>query len=187
LVIQANNGGGGLGTAINPLGGQFFSLSQQGGPGSYSLTQSFTFGGGAVVISFDMFANNYAGATINSGRDYTTGPNQNATADILLGGADAFTNANSAIVAVLYGPGADTGANPNPWTHYSSTVNLAAGSYQIRFAETDNQLFFNQGVDNVSVTAGGVPEPASWALMIGGFGLAGAALRRRRGHVGLTA
>lgn len=26
----------------------------------------------------------------------------------------------------------------------------------------------------------GVPEPASWALMIGGFGLAGAALRRRR-------
>jgi len=27
---------------------------------------------------------------------------------------------------------------------------------------------------------GGVPEPASWALMIGGFGLAGATLRRRR-------
>jgi hypothetical protein len=28
--------------------------------------------------------------------------------------------------------------------------------------------------------AGGVPEPASWALMIAGFGLTGAALRRRR-------
>jgi hypothetical protein len=27
---------------------------------------------------------------------------------------------------------------------------------------------------------GGVPEPATWALMIGGFGLAGATLRRRR-------
>jgi hypothetical protein len=27
---------------------------------------------------------------------------------------------------------------------------------------------------------GAVPEPASWALMIGGFGLAGAAMRRRR-------
>jgi len=28
--------------------------------------------------------------------------------------------------------------------------------------------------------AGAVPEPASWALMIGGFGLVGAAMRRRR-------
>jgi hypothetical protein len=29
-------------------------------------------------------------------------------------------------------------------------------------------------------TTGGVPEPAAWTLMIGGFGLAGALLRRRR-------
>jgi hypothetical protein len=41
------------------------------------------------------------------------------------------------------------------------------------------------GLDNVAVTetagpTGGVPEPASWALMILGFGGAGAALRRRR-------
>lgn len=31
----------------------------------------------------------------------------------------------------------------------------------------------------VDITAGAVPEPASWALMIGGFGLVGAAMRRR--------
>ena len=39
-------------------------------------------------------------------------------------------------------------------------------------------------VDNVSVTGASpvplIPEPASWALMIGGLGLTGAALRRRR-------
>ena len=36
-------------------------------------------------------------------------------------------------------------------------------------------------LDNVVLTSGaGIPEPSSWALMIGGFGLAGAALRRRR-------
>jgi hypothetical protein len=29
-------------------------------------------------------------------------------------------------------------------------------------------------------TGGGVPEPASWALMIGGFGMTGAMLRRRK-------
>jgi PEP-CTERM motif len=38
------------------------------------------------------------------------------------------------------------------------------------------------GVDNiVSGTVGGVvPEPASWAMLIAGFGLTGAAMRRRR-------
>jgi hypothetical protein len=29
-------------------------------------------------------------------------------------------------------------------------------------------------------SAAPTPEPAAWALMIGGFGLAGAAMRRRR-------
>jgi len=32
----------------------------------------------------------------------------------------------------------------------------------------------------ITEQSGGVPEPATWALMIGGFGLAGATLRRRR-------
>lgn len=32
-----------------------------------------------------------------------------------------------------------------------------------------------------------VPEPASWALMLGGFGLTGAAMRRRRSQSALTA
>ncbi|HEY0438417.1 MAG TPA: PEPxxWA-CTERM sorting domain-containing protein, partial [Phenylobacterium sp.] len=40
------------------------------------------------------------------------------------------------------------------------------------------------GYDNLlsdipSTGGGGVPEPSVWALMLGGFGLAGAMLRRR--------
>ena len=40
----------------------------------------------------------------------------------------------------------------------------------------------NTGAYTVTITSSGagVPEPASWALMIAGFGLAGATMRRRR-------
>jgi hypothetical protein len=43
------------------------------------------------------------------------------------------------------------------------------------------QVNFSENIENgAGVINAGVPEPASWALMIAGFGLAGAALRRRR-------
>ena len=38
-------------------------------------------------------------------------------------------------------------------------------------------------LDYVTLDVASVPEPATWAMMIGGFGLAGAALRRRRATV----
>jgi hypothetical protein len=45
--------------------------------------------------------------------------------------------------------------------------------------ETDSS---SVAIDNIVLTAvpAAVPEPASWALMVGGFGLVGGALRRRR-------
>jgi hypothetical protein len=51
------------------------------------------------------------------------------------------------------------------------------------------RLYGNSGnwvMDDLTYTTGvtaGVPEPASWAMMILGFGAAGALLRRRRGLV----
>ena len=44
----------------------------------------------------------------------------------------------------------------------------------------DGSALFDVPPGGTGGGAGGVPEPASWALMIAGFGLAGAALRRRR-------
>lgn len=38
----------------------------------------------------------------------------------------------------------------------------------------------NLGIRLTGAAGGAVPEPAAWAMLIGGFGLAGAALRRKR-------
>jgi len=39
------------------------------------------------------------------------------------------------------------------------------------------------GSNDVRLPSGAVPEPATWAMMIGGFGMAGAMMRRRRAVV----
>ncbi len=54
------------------------------------------------------------------------------------------------------------------------TYHLDSIQHDITFSSSGIAFEF----DNLAVA--GVPEPASWALMIGGFGLAGASLRRRR-------
>jgi hypothetical protein len=52
---------------------------------------------------------------------------------------------------------------------------------------TSNDTGLTADFDNIVATQsdvrGAVPEPSTWALMIGGFGLAGAVLRRRRALV----
>ena len=168
-----------IGYAPNAAGGSYFSITDQNGPGAYSLTQAFTLATAkTVTIKFDHFANDSTGNPINNGRLYSAGANQNAIADLLTGTANAFTVAPGDIVASFYGPGADAANALNPWVTYSTTLSLAAGTYQVRFAQADNQGFFQQGVDNVSVSA--VPETSTWAMLIAGFGLVGAAARRRR-------
>jgi hypothetical protein len=46
-------------------------------------------------------------------------------------------------------------------------------------SDTSGEAFFSTTI-TTDALGGGVPEPAAWALMITGFGLTGAALRRRR-------
>lgn len=72
------------------------------------------------------------------------------------------------------------------------TTNLLAGvSYFAVASAFDNNRFGDykltiSGPGDISLSSA-VPEPATWAMLIAGFGLAGAALRRRKGALALTA
>ena len=58
----------------------------------------------------------------------------------------------------------------------ANAVLLAAGTYTLSFTGqvAEDRTSF---IDAVALTA--VPEPGTWAMMIGGFGMAGGLMRRR--------
>jgi hypothetical protein len=79
--------------------------------------------------------------------------------------------------ATVYVDGAFAGGSAGETSVVSSNYTLAAGTHNV-------DLYYVAGNGTPSVlnfsTPGGVPEPASWALMIMGFGGIGAAMRSRR-------
>lgn len=62
--------------------------------------------------------------------------------------------------------------------YLKAAVGDVFGSYRAQGAGTD---LGNPGSYVFPVSGPAVPEPATWALMVGGFGLVGLSLRRRRG------
>ncbi|MBA3715218.1 MAG: PEP-CTERM sorting domain-containing protein [Pyrinomonadaceae bacterium] len=173
------------GPTVGPRSGSFYAVSDQSGPGTVSLLQTFVVPAAStsVILSFDMFVNNFAGAPIINpiGLDHTSGPNQHGRVDILTASAGAFDT--GAGVLANYYLGADLGPNPHPYIHYTFDITSlvgAGGTFQLRFAETDNQLFFNLGVDNVSINTTAIPEPATMILLGTGLAAIAARVRRRR-------
>lgn len=185
----------GTGSPVNgftvpaPTNGAFAAMTDQGGPGTHVIIQSFVVPAGGVglaTLSFDWYVNNQNGTFIVDpiGLDHTGPANQHARVDILTGAALPFSTAPGDVLfnAFITNPGdpAESGYNTLS-TNITALLNAHAGeTLQLRFAEVDNQFFFSFGADNVSLFAA-VPEPTTWALM--GFTLvlgAGSYLWRRR-------
>ena len=59
-------------------------------------------------------------------------------------------------------------------TGAATLITLSIVNQNIEFSGNDF------GIDDISLTAAAVPEPASWAMLLSGFALVGAAARRRR-------
>ena len=70
----------------------------------------------------------------------------------------------------------DSGNGYAAWVEISSATPFTL----LTFFEPSDDIYDQYWGDVVSSVGGAVPEPATWALMITGFGLTGSMLRRRR-------
>ena len=70
-------------------------------------------------------------------------------------------------------------------TYAISNIALGIGTYTINLAGTANSDAAFQGTVKFNLAAAGVPEPATWGLMLLGFGLMGSSMRRRRARTAL--
>ena len=75
----------------------------------------------------------------------------------------------------------------------SGAFDIASGGPHLKIlwsknGTTDQKIgdLFSQDIPFSHETTTAVPEPATWAMMIMGFGLAGAAMRRRRGALAVA-
>ena len=169
-------------TAANPAGGSFYAVTDQPFIGTHSLTQTIVVPvGSQVILSFDYFVNDWSGAgPLGNVLDFNISPTQFATADILAAGAGPFDTGASVVANLLREGG---GTPPNAYTTFLLDITAfvgGGGTFQLRFAESDNQGNFNFGLDNVSVLATPVPEPGTFGLLAAGLAAAVGSYRRRR-------
>jgi hypothetical protein len=185
--------------SVGAKSGAYYAVSDSLGPGTHVLLQPFTLPTTArAVLSFDMFVNDWNGAgALNANgpldhnqRDGNNNliPTQFARVDLLRNGADPFSTSPGDVLENLY-LGVDPGTPANDYTAYQFDLsNIVSGgdTYQLRFAEADNQFPINMGVDNVRVSPA-TPEPGTLSLLLG-MGIIGTAALRghRRRRVSLS-
>ncbi|WP_231639301.1 PEPxxWA-CTERM sorting domain-containing protein [Sphingomonas profundi] len=147
--------------------GNFFAVGQAfSGTFSYDDADPGDFDG-SIFISYALTRFDL----VIGGEDFSdrfiprlVGRSTDGTVDIVSGGADQGGGARLSVDLGSFAP-----ANPS------------AGQLIGRTASFTYDDFYPLGGQLAGVaTIGSVPEPATWAMMIGGFALTGAAMRRRR-------
>jgi hypothetical protein len=110
----------------------------------------------------------------------------NLTLDLKLGGVTVFSLAENGVSTSFVHLGTNTDSVPlglvfDQWvlsdTIVSSNVPDSTPSSLLPWPGSAPEIYSPSAF---SYSSGAVPEPATWALMIGGFGLAGVTLRRRK-------
>jgi choice-of-anchor C domain-containing protein len=120
------------------------------------------------------------------GQDYTIGFDLSGNPDAGTGNKISVSTISGSLPIVLVynvGP-SNSHANMN-WQHFTYTFTAFSTLSSVTFASAEYNPY-GPAIDNVSIEESGggigssVPEPASWALLIAGFGMVGVSARRRR-------
>jgi len=179
------------------------TVSSVDGASPYGVPATFQFDGATPQYSGTIYTDSVGGVRAqpagSTGGYGAVGPsNAQSSADLdlsafgaissitlLWGSVDSY-NLLSVLGTGLTFNGGDEGVSPsngnqvNPSSNRLVTLTFTGADRWnvtgLRFSSTSNAFEF----DNVNVVTAGVPEPASWALMLGGFGAIGFAMRSRR-------
>lgn len=124
------------------------ALSDQTGPGSHLLYQDVTIPSTGGTLTFDLTVENRAGVYYNPrSLDFGTVPNQQFRVDIISPTAPVYTTSVLQRVYIT-----ERGMPVSFATRVSASMAAFKGqTVRLRFAEVDNQLFFNVGIDNVRI------------------------------------
>ena len=136
------------------------------------VTPTLTFDLGSVYALWNTVIWNYGGGCCGTERNVDSFAISFSTDDITYTPFGTFSLTNSTTDTF----GADT-------------ISLTGNARYVRFNVLSNQGDVYTGLSEVqfnSLVAGAVPESSTWAMMIAGFGLVGAAARRRRHRVNVS-
>ncbi len=161
----------------------------------FAVSASFTLASNTIVNGFTFAGWNFPGeltTSINYG--ISTAPTASTTGTSILTGGMSFFN--------------NIGYDVTTYTGAVAPITLTAGTYYLTLADASTTgglpTYWDRNFNQVSqatqylngdyfqnipgvtfsilgdAAGGAVPEPATWAMMIGGMGVVGGALRRRR-------
>ena len=177
-TVSTSGSATGCSPAGNPIEGSKAAYVMNDGPGNttYSLRQSFILPSNVTGLNLSFL---FSSVSSYSGGVRTFDAN--------------LLNSAGSIISNLFHYNVPFGDSSSAWdsaTAFSTAANGFSGQQVfLEFRNFSPQAWTGPaglGLDDVnlslttSVGTGGVPEPASWALMIAGFGLVGGAMRKRR-------